>query len=157
MMGATDFPIAMGGQGGSPYEELDPQLLRRLNQPGTVPPGGIKEFLKQYLPKVPGTQKPTGYVREELEGERSFAQSGTGIPDFQVGQAYEQREGGPVFEQMVAGGIPVGEDPIFPMSQDEFRDLIYRNLDQGKPTPPLSPKLQERMQNFRNRYSHLFV
>jgi hypothetical protein len=157
MMGDTDFPIAMGGQGGSPYEELDPQLLRRLNQPGTVPPGGIKEFLKQYLPKVPGTQKPTGYVREELEGERSFAQSGTGIPDFQVGQAYEQREGGPVFEQMVAQGIPVGVDPDLPMSQEQFSDFVRGRLDKSKPTPPLSPELKQRIQNFRSKYSHLFV
>lgn len=156
-MGDNDFPIAMGGQGGSPYQELDPEFLRRMSQPSTMPPGGFKEFLKQYLPKVPGTQKPTGYVQEELKGKRSFAQSGTGVPDFQVGQSYEQREGGPIVEETVAGGIPVGSDPIFPMSQDEFRDLIYRNLDQSKPTPPLSPQLKQRMQDFRNRYSHLFV
>lgn len=103
MMGDTDFPIAMGGQGGSPYEELDPMMLRRLNQPRTVPEGGFKEFLKQYLPKVPGTDKPAGYFQQELEGSRSFAQSGTDVPDFGVGQAYEQREGGPVFDELVAG------------------------------------------------------
>ncbi|MEY5146587.1 MAG: hypothetical protein RL224_901, partial [Actinomycetota bacterium] len=121
-MGDNDFPVAIGGQGGSPYQELDPELLRRMNQPATIPSGGFKDFLKQYLPKVPGTQNPTGYVRKELEGTRSFAQSGTDIPDFQVGQVYEQREGGPVFEQTVAQGIPVGQDPSLPMSQDEFRD-----------------------------------
>jgi hypothetical protein len=156
-MGDTDFPIAMGGQGGSPYQELDPELLRRMRQPSTAPAEGFKEFLKQYLPKVPGTQKPAGYIREELEGKRSFAQSGTDIPDFQVGQTYEQREGGPVSEQVVARGIPVGMDPDLPMSQDQFRDLIYRNLNQGNPTPPLPPEIKQRMQDFRNRYSHLFI
>lgn len=138
MMMDKDFPISMSEKGGSSTKSFP-------------------EFLKQYLPKVPGTQKPHGYVREELEGERSYSQAGTDIPDFGVQQAYEQKEGGPVFEQMVAGGIPVGEDPIFPMSQDEFKDLIYRNLDQGKPTPPLPSRMQERMQNFKKRYSHLFV
>lgn len=59
--------------------------------------------LKQYLPKVSGTQKPQGYFREELEGERSYSQAGTDIPDFGIQQAYEQREGGPVFKQIVAG------------------------------------------------------
>ena len=102
-MGDNDFPIAMAGQGGSPYEEFDPEMLRRMRQPATAPAGGFKEFLKQYLPKVPGTQKPQGYFREELEGERSYSQAGTDIPDFGIQQAYEQREGGPVFEQMVAG------------------------------------------------------
>lgn len=156
-MGDNDFPIAMGGVGGSPLQPIDPEYLRKMQQPVTQPEGGFKKFLQDYLPKVPGTQKPQGYVREELEGEKSYSQAGTDIPSFQVGQKYEQREGGPVMEQTTAQGIPVGVDPIFPMSQEEFRDLIYRNLDQNKPTPPVPPELKQKMQNFRNRYSHLFV
>jgi len=29
----------------------------------------------------------------------------------------------------IAGGIPVGMDPIFPMEQDEFRDLVLQRID----------------------------
>jgi|DEB0MinimDraft_3_1074331.scaffolds.fasta_scaffold01030_18 hypothetical protein len=29
----------------------------------------------------------------------------------------------------IAGGIPVGQDPIFPMAQDEFRDLVLQRID----------------------------
>lgn len=115
-MGDNDFPIAMAGQGGSPYESLDPEMLRRLSQPSTIPPGGFKEFLKQYLPKVPGTQKPQGYFREELEGQRSYSQAGTDIPDFGFQQQYAQTEGGPVFEQLIAGApsfdIDKGKGPL---------------------------------------------
>lgn len=148
-MGDTDFPIAMGGQGGSPYEELDPLLLRRLNQPSTVPTGGFKEFLKQYLPKVPGTQKPTGYVREELEGSRSFAQSGTDVPDFQAGQSYEQREGGPVFEKMVAGS------PSFETLPDIDSPLIDRDIERYRqlhgPSNVNMNQLYENIQRLRNK------
>jgi len=107
----NDFPVsfpnvASAGQGGSPYEPIDPAMLQRMQMPGTVPAGGFKEFLKQYLPKVPGTGKPTGYVREELEGSRSYSQTGTDVPDFSVGQQYQQREGGPIMDSMVASGSP---------------------------------------------------
>jgi len=128
MMGDTDFPIAMGGQGGSPYEELDPMMLRRLNQPRTVPEGGFKEFLKQYLPKVPSTDKPAGYFQQELEGSRSFAQSGTDVPDFGVGQAYEQREGGPVFDEMAAN-----QGPSTPVKYDEWMKIFVPNPGAGRP------------------------
>ena len=32
----------------------------------------------------------------------------------------------------VAQGIPVGEDPNLPMSQDQFRDWVNRNRDLGR-------------------------
>lgn len=148
-MGDNDFPIAMAGQGGSPYEELDPEMLRRLRQPATVPPGGFKDFLKQYLPKVPGTQKPQGYFREELEGEKSYAQSGTDIPSFQIGQEYEQKEGGPVFEQMIAGSPSFDlRFPKMPGNQDiegipnaspellrKFVERKLKNPDGGQELP----------------------
>lgn len=157
-MGDNDFPIAMAGQGGSPYQELDPMMLRRLNQPPTVPSEGFKDFLKQYLPKVPDTKKPTGYLQEEKEGSRTFAQSGTDVPNFQVGQAYEQQEGGPIFEQMFAGG------PSFDMAPDIDDPIIDRWLEQERSKPgyvppkiPTGPELKRRIDNFRQRYGHLLV
>ena len=47
-------------------------------------------------------------------------------------------------EETVAGGIPVGEDPIFPMSQEEFSDYVYGRLDQKK---GLRPQLPEEIKN----------
>lgn len=47
--------------------------------------------------------------------------------------------GGPVVNQTVAQGIPVGQDPIFPMGQEEFSDYVRGRLEQkkgvGNPTP----------------------
>lgn len=114
-------------------------------------------FLSGYLPKVPDTQKPTGYLQEYQAGEKTYAQAGAGIPSFQLGQTYGQQEGGPVYSSLTAQGIPVGQDPIFPMSQEEFKDLMYRKSDQSKPVTPLSPELKQMIQNFQSRYSHLFT
>ena len=157
-MGDNDFPIAMAGQGGSPYEQIDPMMLRRLNQPRTVPEGGFKDFLKQYLPKVPGTQKPQGYFREELEGERSYSQAGTDILDFGIQQAYAQKEGGPVLEQTIAGS------PSFEMAPDIDSPEVDRWLEQERRKPgyvptkiPSGPELRRRIENFRKQYGHLFV
>lgn len=45
--------------------------------------------------------------------------------------------GAPGIKQpFVAGGIPVGEDPIFPMSQEHFSDYVRYKLDQHKPLTP---------------------
>lgn len=47
--------------------------------------------------------------------------------------------GGSVTNQIVAQGIPVGQDPIFPMGQEEFSDYVRGRLEQkkgvGNPTP----------------------
>jgi hypothetical protein len=47
-----------------------------------------------------------------------------------------------IAEQLLAGGIPVGEDPIFPMSQDEFSDFVKGRLDQkyGPMKKPATPR-----------------
>lgn len=69
-----------------------------------ITPG--KQFLLSFLPQVPMTRKPEGYFREELAGSRSYAQTGTDIPDFGIGQQYGQREGGPIFGETVVAGDP---------------------------------------------------
>jgi len=69
-----------------------------------ITPG--KQFLLSFFPQVPMTRKPEGYFREELEGSRSYAQTGTDIPDFGIGQQYGQREGGPIFGETVVAGNP---------------------------------------------------
>ena len=149
----NDFPVAMGGFGGSPMQPIDPEYLRKMQQPVTQPAGGFKKFLEEYLPKVPGTEKPQGYFREELGGERTYAQSGTDIPSFQVGQAYGQKEGGPVYERTVAQGIPVGQDPIFPMGQEEFSDYVRGRMEQrNPPNQPIPADILRRIQGVRAKY-----
>ena len=149
----NDFPVAMGGFGGSPMQPIDPEYLRKMQQPATQPAGGFKKFLEEYLPKVPGTQKPQGYFREELGGERTYAQSGTDIPSFNVGQTYGQTEGGPVFSQTVTQGIPVGQDPIFPMGQEEFSDYVRGRMEQrNPPNRPIPPDIMRRIEGVRAKY-----
>lgn len=138
-MGDNDFPVAMGGVGSSIMQPLGQEYLR-------------KKFLQDYLPKVPDTQKPTGYFREELGGERTYAQSGTNIPSFNIGQTYGQTEGGPVFSQTVAQGIPVGQDPIFPMSQEEFSDYIRNKQDQRVPLGPTPANLMRKIEKVGSKY-----
>lgn len=36
----------------------------------------------------------------------------------------------------IAGGIPVGQDPLLPMSQDEFRDLVLTRIDRREGALP---------------------
>lgn len=47
--------------------------------------------------------------------------------------------GGSAVNQTVAQGLPVGQDPIFPMGQEEFSDYVRGRLEQkkgvGNPTP----------------------
>jgi len=130
-MGDNDFPVTMAGSGGAP-----------------------KGFLEQYLPKIKDTQKPQGYFREELEGERKYSQEGTDIPGFSVGQSYGQTEGGPVFNSTVA---QMDEIPLFPMQQGQFSDYVRGRSDRSRPEVPISPELKQMIKNFRNKYSHLFV
>lgn len=51
----------------------------------------------------------------------------------------EQMLAGSVPGQTLAQGIPVGQDPIFPMGQEEFSDYVRGRLEQkkgvGNPTP----------------------
>lgn len=36
--------------------------------------------------------------------------------------------------------IPVGEDPIFPMSQEEFREYVLQRLDEKYGPRPVAPR-----------------
>lgn len=133
-MGDNDFPAIMGD------------------------PTNIKEFLNQYLPTVPKTQKPEGYFREELSGTKSYSQSGTDIPSFKIGQSYQQGEGGPVMDSMVAGSpsfnvIPDIDDPIV----DKWIQQEKQKPGYVQPQIPSGQDLQRRLNNFRQRYSHLFA
>jgi len=153
MMMDNDFPVAMAGFGGSPLQPIDPEYRRKMQLPVTQPEGGVKQFLEQYLPKVPGTQKPQGYFREELGGEKTYAQSGTDIPNFEIGQTYGQMEGGPVFSQLTARGIPVGQDPIFPMGQEEFSDYVRGLMEQrNPPNRPVPADIMDRIKGVRAKY-----
>lgn len=51
----------------------------------------------------------------------------------------EQLLAGSVPDQTIAQSLPVGQDPIFPMGQEEFSDYVRGRLEQkkgvGNPTP----------------------
>jgi hypothetical protein len=43
--------------------------------------------------------------------------------------------GGEIGVQQLSQNIPVGQDPIFPMDQDQFSDYVRYQLDKKKPLP----------------------
>lgn len=52
----------------------------------------------------------------------------------------------------VTQGIPVGEDPIFPMGQEEFSDYVRGRLDQRKGiNNPLPEEIRRRIPGIRAR------
>lgn len=56
-------------------------------------------------------------------------------------------------EAVIARGLPVGEDPIFPMSQEEFSDYVYGRLDQKKGVKPQLPEeIKNRIRSARIKF-----
>jgi len=93
-----------------------------------------------------------GFLQSYRKGLSQYEQEGQGIPDFSVQNQYAQELGGPLMEQTVARGLPVGEDPIFPMSQEEFSDYVYGRLDQKKGLrPELPDDVKQRIRGVRAR------
>jgi hypothetical protein len=88
-----------------------------------------------------------GYLQEYIAGMNRYQQAGADVPDFGVQTDYAQQEGGPLVGQTVAQGIPVGQDPIFPMSQEEFSDYVRGRLDQKIPAD-----MMRRIQGVRAKY-----
>lgn len=129
-MGDTDFPSVLGG--------------------GQT--NNFKQFLESYLPKVPDFAGPPGYFRQDLSGKQTYQQSITGQPDVNIRKQYGQTEGGPVYGSLIAQGIPVGQDPMLPMSQEEFKDWVLTGMERNKPVPPLSPELRRKIDSFRSRF-----
>ena len=90
-----------------------------------------------------------GYLQEFVAGMNRYQQAGTDVPDFGVQMDYSQQAGGP----LVAQGIPVGQDPIFPMSQEEFSDYVRGRLDQkNPPNRPIPADMMRRIQGVRAKY-----
>lgn len=81
-----------------------------------------------------------GFLQSYSKGLSKYEQEGETIPDFSVQNQYAQELGGPLIQETIARGIPVGEDPIFPMSQEEFSDYVYGRLDQKKGLRPQLPE-----------------
>lgn len=100
---------------------------------------------RQPKPEEPDQTEPVkkaealGYLQEYVAGMNRYQQAGTDIPDFGIQTDYAQQAGGPLMGRTVAQGIPVGEDPIFPMGQEEFSDYVRGRLEQRegikRPTP----------------------
>jgi hypothetical protein len=94
-----------------------------------------------------------GHLQEYIAGMTRYQQAGTDVPDFGMQTDYAQQAGGPLVGQTVAQGIPVGQDPIFPMSQEEFSDYVRGRLDQkNPPNRPIPANMMRRIQGVRAKY-----
>jgi hypothetical protein len=100
--------------------------------------------------------------KEFSAGSEDYSQSGTDIPSFSTGSGGAFAAGSDFPGQgfgyqyqspsAVAQGIPVGQDPRFPMSQEDFSEIVNQNLDSRVRQPiMLSPELQQRIRATRSR------
>jgi len=97
--------------------------------------------------------KALGFLQSYTKGLSRYEQEGEDIPDYSVQNQYAQELGGPLVQQTVARGLPVGEDPIFPMSQEEFSDYVYGRLDQKKGVKPQLPEeIKNRIRSARIKF-----
>lgn len=94
-----------------------------------------------------------GFLQAYRRGMSDYSQAGESIPDFRLQNKYAQEFGGPLVEETVAQGIPVGEDPIFPMGQEEFSDYVRGRLDQRKGViRPLPEEIRSRIPAARAKF-----
>ena len=94
-----------------------------------------------------------GYLQEYVAGMNRYQQAGTDVPDFGVQTDYAQQAGGPLVGQTVAQGIPVGQDPIFPMGQEEFSDYVRGRMEQrNPPNRPVPADIMRRIEGVRAKY-----
>jgi hypothetical protein len=100
--------------------------------------------------------------QELSTGDQYYSQSGTNIPTytegaggaFAAGSDFPARGFGYQYQSpsAIAQGIPVGQDPRFPMSQEDFSEIVNQNLDARMRKPiMLSPELQKRIGVTRSR------
>ena len=55
--------------------------------------------------------------------------------------------------QFVAQNIPVGQDPIFPMGQEEFSDYVRGRMEQrNPPNRPIPADIMRRIEGVRAKY-----
>jgi len=115
--------IATTNRGGVPNRPVDPELLRRLQQPGTPPPPGFREQFN--LPPASGSLPQAGFSpMGMLAGAPSFDINRT--PGALGGRSGEQLkrlyEGGTqqnqqLNEELRRRGIMPGSGPQLPMAQ----------------------------------------
>jgi len=148
MMMDNDFPLigARTTDPRSPRDEFVPQ-----------------DWQKNLFPRQPEKQKPEeqgpvkqagtlGYLQQYVAGMNRYQQAGTDVPNFGVQTDYAQQAGGPLMGRTIAQGIPVGEDPIFPMGQEEFSDYVRGRLEQRKGIQnPLPEEMRRRIPGIRAR------
>jgi hypothetical protein len=102
------------------------------------------------------------FLQNFISGQQKYSQEGTGIPSFSIGRDYEGGYGtdfdpyyqenisaspGRLADKTIAQGIPVGDDPIFPMDQEQFSDYIRYRLDKksGVQPLPISPERRNKI------------
>jgi hypothetical protein len=160
MFADTDFPPVSGGssflqgfisklQGGSVDGTQLPTTFEYgefASQPKGSTGGSRGEFDRDYIEKMgqPGTQMPDWMRRNPpTTGPQTPGQSGA-QQAFGLESRYPE----------IAQGIPVGQDPLFPMTQEDFRETVNRRLDDARLGRPytLSPELQQRIQSVRSRF-----
>ena len=93
---------------------------------------------------------PVGYLQAYSSGLNRYQQEGPDIPTFGVQTDYAKQEGGPLVSQSFQ--IPVDiDDP----SIDRLLEWKRQQPGYTPPQIPSGPELRERINNFRQRYSHL--
>jgi hypothetical protein len=119
---------------------------------------GADPLMKLFSSAVNKAQK----WKEFSAGSEDYSQSGTDIPSFSTGSGGAFAAGSDFPGQgfgyqyqspsAIAQGIPVGQDPRFPMSQEDFSEIVNQNLDARMRQPiMLSPELQQRIRATRSR------
>jgi len=98
-----------------------------------ITPG--KQFLLDFLPQVPVTEKPKGYFREDLQGFRSASMTTPQTGEVGAAQQYGQSEGGPIFGETVIAG-----SPSFDIPPDINSPIVDRWI---KENGQLNPNLQK--------------
>ena len=97
--------------------------------------------------------KAMGFLQAYKQGMSEYSQAGEQIPDLRLQNKYAQEFGGPLIEEKLVQGIPVGEDPIFPMGQEEFSDYVRGRLEQRKGfNPPLPEEIRRRIPAVRAKF-----
>jgi hypothetical protein len=119
------------------------------------------ESKEKYGPPPEGFERPTpvkkagnvGWLQEYVAGMNRFQQQGTNVPYYGEQTNYAQERGGPLMGQTtVTQGIPVGQDPIFPMGQEEFSDYVRSRMESGKQANPMPADLMRRIQSVKAKY-----
>ena len=99
------------------------------------------------------TSNPAGPRDVYKRPDESKEKYGPPPEGFQRPTPAKQAETAQFLNQYIARGIPVGEDPIFPMGQEEFSDYVRGRMEQrNPPNRPIPADIMRRIEGVRAKY-----